>query len=167
MRRPLASAGKIVAAGLALAALPFVARGLAPVPLAERNRRLIGEAFEAWREHRGNIFDLLADDAEWTIAGTSVAAGTHRGREDFLAKVIRPFNARLSKPLTPTVKALYADGDTVVAHWDGEAMANDGLAYRNTYAWFMQIRDGKIVKATAFFDSLEFDAFWKRVQPKA
>jgi ketosteroid isomerase-like protein len=28
------------------------------------------------------------------------------------------------------------------------------------------MRDGKIVKATAFFDSIAFDEFWKRVQPK-
>jgi hypothetical protein len=27
------------------------------------------------------------------------------------------------------------------------------------------MRDGKIVKATAFFDSIEFDDFWRRVRP--
>jgi uncharacterized protein len=30
----------------------------------------------------------------------------------------------------------------------------------------MEMRDGKIVKATAFFDSIAFDEFWKRVPPK-
>ena len=30
----------------------------------------------------------------------------------------------------------------------------------------MEMRDGKIVKATAFFDSIAFDEFWKRVQAK-
>ena len=30
----------------------------------------------------------------------------------------------------------------------------------------MEMRDGKIVKATAFFDSIAFDEFCKRVPPK-
>ena len=42
------------------------------------------------------MFDLLAPDAQWTIVGNSVAAGTYHSREEFLASVIQPFNARLS-----------------------------------------------------------------------
>jgi ketosteroid isomerase-like protein len=51
--------------------------------------------------------------------------------------------------------------------FDGEATASDGKPYRNTYAWFMEMREGKIVKVTAFFDSIAFDEFWNRVQPPA
>jgi uncharacterized protein len=49
--------------------------------------------------------------------------------------VINPFNARLSKPLVPTVRGLYAAGDMVIALFDGEGTARDGRPYRNTYSW--------------------------------
>jgi uncharacterized protein len=87
-------------------------------------------------------------------------------RDEFIDTVIKPFNARLTKPLVPTMRSLHSDGDTVIALFDGEALALDGKPYRNTYAWLMEMKDGKIVKVTAFFDAITFDEFWKRVQPK-
>ena len=95
-----------------------------------------------------------------------MVAKTDNRRDEFLDTVIKPFNARLTKPLISTIRSLHSDGDTVIALFDGEATALDGMPSRNTYAWFMEMRDGKIVKATAFFDSIAFDEFWKRVQPK-
>ena len=44
--------------------------------------------------------------------------------------------------------------------------AKDGKPYVNTYAWFLDMRDGKIVKASAFFDSIAFNDLWTRVQPE-
>jgi ketosteroid isomerase-like protein len=49
--------------------------------------------------------------------------------------------------------------------FDAEATARDGLPYRNTYSWYLRMRDGKVVSATAFFDTREFDEFWTRVSP--
>jgi hypothetical protein len=37
--------------------------------------------------------------------------------------------------------------------------------YGNTYAWFLDMRDGKVVNAFAFFDSVVFNEFWQRVKP--
>lgn len=129
------------------------------------NKQLIAEAFDSWAAGTGGPFTLLADDARWTITGKSVAAGTYTTRQDFLDKVIGPFNARMQTPLVPVVRALYGDGDTVVALFDASATVRDGQPYRNTYAWFMTLRGGAIVDVVAFFDSIEFDDFWSRVQP--
>jgi len=71
----------------------------------------------------------------------------------------------MSAPLRPVVRNLYADGDTVVVFFDAPATARDGNPYANTYAWFLTMRDDKIVKAIAFVDALEFNEFWTRVQP--
>lgn len=130
------------------------------------NKRIVAAAFDAWRDQTGSFFDILAPDAEWTIVGTGSAAGTYRSREAFLAEVIDPFNARMSVPLKPTVRALYGDGDMVIALWDGEGVANDGQPYRNTYTWYLQFSGDKVVKAIAFFDMVEFNDFWQRVTPK-
>ena len=40
------------------------------------------------------------------------------------------------------------------------------LLYRNTYTWYFFMRDGKVTKAIAFFDTREFDDFWQRVKPR-
>ena len=129
------------------------------------NKEIIRKAFEDWAAGRGSVFDLLAPDAVWTIVGSSVAAGTYRSRDEFLDRVIHPVNARLSSPLVPTVRALYADGDTVIAYFDASATARDNRPYRNTYTCYLQLENGAVTGATAFFDSIEFNDFWNRVDP--
>jgi|SRR5215213_4450944 len=138
---------------------------VAQADIEEKNRRIVQTAFDNWRRSSGSVFDLLASDAKWTIVGRSVAAGTYQNRRDFMDQVIVPFNARLSTPLVPTVRNIYADGDTVIVLWDGAAMAKDGRSYENTYSFFLKMRDGKIVSATAMYDPIAFDDLWKRVRP--
>jgi ketosteroid isomerase-like protein len=125
--------------------------GLQQAPAVEteteaKNKVAVQAAFDAWRAGTGGPFALLAPDATWTITGNSLAAKKYNTRDEFLDKVIKPFNARLTKPLVPTIHSLHSDGDTVIALFDGEATALDGKPYRNTYAWFMEMRDGKIVR---------------------
>ena len=129
----------------------------------EANKQLVQAAFDRWRAGTGNPFELLADDAAWTITGNSLASRKYETKEAFMEAVIRSFGARVTKPLVPTMRDLYADGDTIIALFDAETMAKDGKPYRNTYAWFMQMRDGKIIKVTAFYDAVAFDDLWKRV----
>lgn len=145
--------------------------GLGQLAMAEdnnveiSNKNAIQTAFEAWRNGTGSVFDLLSADANWTIVGNSPVSRTFKSKQEFMDVVITPFNRRLSKPLRPTVRGIYTDGDTVIALFDAEGIAKDGKPYRNTYAWFMQMRDGKIVRVTAFFDTIEFTDFWKRIAP--
>jgi ketosteroid isomerase-like protein len=133
----------------------------------EHNRTLIAHSLDAWRDGTGSPYDLLADNVSWTITGNSVAAKTYPSKEAFLSEVIRPFNARMRTRLVPVVRTLYAEGDTVIAFFDASGTARDGETYANTYAWFLQMKDGRIVKVNAFFDSKTFDAFWQRVTPAA
>ncbi len=132
----------------------------------QQNTQLVESSFDAWRKGTGGVFDLLAPDAKWTIAGNSPVSRTYASRQEFMDVVINPFNARLSQRLVPAVRGLYAEGDMVIALFDGAATALDGKPYRNTYAWFMQLRAGKIVQVTAFFDTIEFTDFWKRITPR-
>jgi uncharacterized protein len=83
--------------------------------------------------------------------------------------VLAPFGARFSssEPFRPTtIRSVHADGDPVIVLWDGRGMANDGQPYENSYAWFMRMRDGKVVDGTAFFDSISFNDLWTRVEPR-
>ena len=156
--------------GAAITALALVS--LQPVGLAQaatetekRNRAIIQSSFDAWRSGTGGPFDLLAEDARWTIEGYSLVAKTYPTKEAFMSEVIRPFNARMKSPLKPTIRTLYSDGDTVIVFFDARSVARDGKPYVNTYAWFLDMRDGRIVRASAFFDSIEFNDLWTRVTP--
>jgi ketosteroid isomerase-like protein len=132
-----------------------------------RNKAIVQASFDGWKAGTGSPFDLLADDVTWTIVGNSVASKTYRSREAFMSEVIQPFNARMSVGLKPTIRNIYADGDTVIIFFDASGTARDGKPYANTYAWFFDMRDGKVIKASAFFDSVEFNEFWQRVTPAA
>ena len=127
---------------------------------------MCGPSFDAWRAGTGSPFELLADEATWTIVGHSAASRTYDSRAAFLDNVIRPFNARMARSLKPAIRGLYADGNTVIVFFDAEGTARDGKPYANTYAWFLELRNSKIVKASAFFDSIAFNEFWQRVAPK-
>jgi uncharacterized protein len=134
---------------------------------AAANAAIVRRSFEAWSAGTGGPFELLAPEATWTIVGRSVAAKTYKSRDAFINEVIKPFNARMRVGLKPRIHDIYADGDTVIVLFDASATAVDGKPYDNTYAWFLDMRNGKIVKATAFFDALEFNDLWRRVQPAA
>lgn len=132
-----------------------------------RNKSIVEASFKAWSDGTGSPYDLLADDATWTIVGRSAASRTYHGREAFMRDVIRPFNARMREPLKPTIRRVYTDGNTVIVFFDARGTARDGKPYVNTYAWFLELRDGKVTAASAFFDSLEFNELWARVAPVA
>jgi ketosteroid isomerase-like protein len=140
------------------------AAGAARDEIEARNKALVEATFAAWRAGTGSPYDLLAEQASWTIVGRSTASKTYEGREAFVREVIRPFNARMRDPLKPSIRSIYAEGDVVIVFFDARATARDGQPYENTYAWFLELRDARIVKAFAFFDSVAFNELWRRVR---
>jgi uncharacterized protein len=67
--------------------------------------------------------------------------------------------------LIPSIHRLYAEGDTVIAHFDAKGIALDGEPYVNSYAWILRMSQGQIVEAHAFFDAHAFDDLWTRIEP--
>lgn len=122
------------------------------------NQALIQKAFDDWRTGQGGIFQLLADDAVWVVAGSSPYSGTYRTREAFMEDAVKPITDKLATPIVPTVRQIVAQGPHVVVHWDGQATAKDGSRYENSYSWHMQLENGRITRVTAFLDT------WRLVQ---
>jgi uncharacterized protein len=133
--------------------------------LESRNKALVAEKFKAWASGTGSPYELLADDVAWTITGNSLASKTYANREAFMNEVIRPFNARMSVGLKPTIRDIHAEGDTVIVFFDASGTTREGKPYENTYAWFLDIRDDKVTKAFAFYDSIAFNELWTGVPP--
>lgn len=149
-------------AGVLLAcAFAHASFAAAPADIASReaaNAALVREAFDEWREGRGSVFDLLADDVKWTVAGSSPVSGTYRSRQDFLERAVAPITARLATPITPEVEHLIARDDAVVVIWRGTARTHDGSRYSNHYAWHMVLEGGKVVRVVAFLDTWALEA---------
>jgi ketosteroid isomerase-like protein len=133
--------------------------------IPDSNKSIVAASFERWRNGTGGPFDLLVAEAEWTIVGSSPLSKTYYSKQEFIDQVIGPFNARMKTPLVPTVRGIYGDGDMVIIFFDGAGTTKDGQPYRNTYTWYFQMKEAKVVKAIAFFDTREFDEFWARVSP--
>ena len=152
---------------IALAAVTMTAKAAAQTSHVETNRATIAKAMDTWAAGTGGPYELLTEDAVWTISGNSLASKTYPSKEAFMSEVIRPFNARMSTRLIPSVHKIYADDDTVIAHFDAQGTARDGKPYINSYAWILTLKDGRIVRAFAFFDAKAFDDFWTRIPPIA
>ena len=141
-----------------------------PSTRTEANRNTIRAAFGAWKEGTGAITDVFAPDMVWRIEGHSLVSREFKDKQQFIDEVLAPFGARFatSDPFRPIViRSVHADGDTVIVLWDGRGLANDGQSYENSYAWFMKLREGKVIDGTAFYDSISFNDLWTRVQPRS
>lgn len=157
-RRTLAAA--LLAAGVA----PAMAAAADPAGLAERNRRIVDGAFARWAAGGSGFFDeILHPDAVWTIKGSGPSAGVHHGRRDFLERAVRPFAARMKQPVRPVRRTVWAEGDTVIAQWDGEGVAGDGKPYSNSYVWILRMRDGRADAVSAYLDLPAYDDVLRRI----
>lgn len=129
-----------------------------------RNKELIRGAFARWAAGGTNFFDeVLHEDVLWTIEGSGPSAGLYRGRQDLLDRAVKPFGARLSQPIRPNVKRIWAEGEHVAVHWDGEGRARDGRPYSNSYVWIFRMRGEKADEVTAFLDLPAYDDVLRRI----
>ncbi|MDF2829079.1 MAG: hypothetical protein K0R01_2362 [Mycobacterium sp.] len=130
----------------------------------ERNVQVVRDAFALGVGGEEGFFSILADDVQWTVA-RAVDPTTYTSRAEFLRDGAGPIQSRLSEPIQANVQQLVAEGDVVVAIWDGTATARDGRPYVNTYSWALTMRDERVVKATAFLDLVALGDLMARVPP--
>jgi uncharacterized protein len=150
-----------VSAGMAEAMVPQES-------VAERNRRIIVAAFDKWAAGGTTFFaDVLTPNVVWTIEGSGPSAGSFNGRKLFIEQAVRPFVSRLSSPVRPVAKKIWADGDHVIVNWEGEGVARDGAPYRNSYVWILRMQAEKAVEVTAFLDLTPYDDVLRRIPDQA
>ena len=166
MRTALKSTVVVLAGSLAWMD-PGAAQGTGTASLQQRshsNREIIEAAFETWTAGGMRFFDdVLAADVRWTIRGSGPLARTYVGRDVFVREAAAPLTVRLAGPIKPTVRHLLADGDLVVAVFDGAAVALDGKPYHNSFVWIFRMQDGKAREVEAFLDLERYNQVLRRV----
>ncbi|MCL5975888.1 MAG: ketosteroid isomerase [Gammaproteobacteria bacterium] len=121
------------------------------------HKQLVENAFNQWSQGTGSPFDLLAEDAQWTIMGPTESAKTYN-LSDFQEMIVKPFNQRLATPLKPRVHDIYQAGNEVIILFEAEATLINSEIYRNSYAWFFTMQQGKVVNVRAVLDLNAYDA---------
>ena len=133
---------------------------------ADHNKKLITSQFKKWEQGTGSLFDLLAEDAKWKVAGSGpgVISGTYNSKKEYMDKVVNPISAKLSERLSPKLLNILAEGDDVVVFWQGKSTALDGKPYSNSYAWRLTIKNDQIINVTSFLDTYALHELMERVQ---
>jgi ketosteroid isomerase-like protein len=91
--------------------------------------------FEAWRDGAEPFPHTWASDMVWRIEGHSVESKEYTSKQGYIEEFVKPFGARFrpSDRFRPThIRAVHADGNTVIVLWDGRGIATDGQPYENT-----------------------------------
>ena len=104
----------------------------------------------------------IADDARYTIIGTTKYSGTFNGKQELINKLLDPLTAQLEGGIAVTPDNLIADGDYVAMQAHGKARSKNGRSYDNTYCHVFRIANGKVQEVTEYLDTeLVTSAFGK------
>ena len=121
---------------------------------AEENKRLIQRVFEELE--RGNapaFIEVMADDVNWHVTGTTKFSKTYRGKAELIRELVGPLFGQLDGPLAMTGDRFIADGDYVVVEARGKATTKSGKSYNNKYCWVFRLEDARIKEVTEYMDT--------------
>ncbi|RIV39748.1 nuclear transport factor 2 family protein [Micromonospora radicis] len=96
----------------------------------------------------------------WAPHPGQVGGRTYPSKADFLAEGAAPIMDRLATTLVTTIRDVWADGDTVIVRFDGDATAIDGVEY----CWIWQLRHERVVRCYAFLDLIAVRELVDRVE---
>lgn len=118
------------------------------------------DAFLAW--DFDTLASLIAEDAFWGVSGSSLLAGSYRGRDEVvgLFRKIEQLSGGSFRPLRPDSRD-FLESPSHVAILDLFLAERDGKALRSHEAWVIELEDG-LVKAGFHYleDGRAFDDFW-------
>jgi len=100
------------------------------------------------------LYAALADDVQWTIAGSCRASRLYRSKIDLLGNILEPLGRRLAGPVRSRVDEILIAGDTAIVRWRGEAETKWGKRYDNDYCWVLHWSGDRIVRVEAYLDTL-------------
>lgn len=118
------------------------------------NRARLEHVFTETAKGNGRPFlEAFAEDASWTITGTTGWSKTYRGKAAILADLIAPLRRVLAPPLRTHARRFIAEGDIVVVEARGENLTRDGRPYENAYCYVFEFRDGEVAALTEYADT--------------
>ena len=133
------------------------------VDVAQHNVDVVREGFERWATGGAFFADVVDPDVRWIVHGTGPAAKTYVDHMAYVREFVRPLSARLIQQVAPRIRDLVAKDDVVIAIWDGESMARDGVLYQNQYVWVFRMLGTKAIEVEVFLDLERYYDVLRRV----
>ena len=100
-----------------------------------------------------DLLDFMTEDVTWWIQQASPSAGLYEGK----AGVKKLFSIDIpifSAPLSVRVVRMVGEDQTVAAEVEIKTKNKDGKDYHNHYAFWFDVRDGKICRVREYLDTL-------------
>lgn len=103
------------------------------------------------------FLDALTEDATWTIPGNwpGISGVLQRPRLDHFARKVMPAGFPTGSSLD--VHHVHEAGDHVLVEFTATATTSKQRAYRNSYCFAVQVRDGKVSALREYMDTLYAD----------
>jgi uncharacterized protein len=123
------------------------------------NKQLIQHVFVELGAGNATPFtDVLADDVQWTIIGSTRWSRTFAGRAAVLAELLTPLRAQIEGRIQVTAHRFIAENDLVVVEATGQSTTKHGVPYNNTYCWIYRLASGKVQELTEYLDTALVEA---------
>ena len=123
-------------------------------PAFASNRACLKHVFAETAKGNGRAFlDAFAEDANWTVTGTTGWSKTYRGKPAILNDLVAPLRRILAPPLKIHARRFIAEGDIVVVEARGQNVTRDGRPYETNYCYVCEFRDGKVAALTEYADT--------------
>lgn len=97
--------------------------------------------------------DALAEDAEWTVIGSTGWSKTYRGKQQILSDLFAPLRRVLAPPRRTHALHMIAEGNMVAVQGQGENTTRDGRRYDNTYCWIFTFRRAEVRAVMEYADT--------------
>lgn len=121
------------------------------------NERLVLRFFETLSA--GNYEGVKAmfhPDATWTVMAQGIpGAGVHKGAATIVDEFMKPIRTGLFEDNDPKIvpDSICSKGALVAMESRGVGRMKNGKNYHNLYAWFVEIKDGRIMAIREYMDS--------------
>jgi uncharacterized protein len=121
---------------------------------AAENKQLMQRAFDELSKGNGQPFmDALADDACWTVIGTSAWSRTYEGKRTIVDELMRPLFSQFANQYTARAIRIVAQDDVVVIEARGQVTTKSGKPYNQIYCYVCRFEDGKVRELTEYLDT--------------
>ena len=121
---------------------------------ASENKKLMQHIFgELAQGNSRPLVENMADDFQWTVAGSSKWSGAFRGRDAVLNQLLAPLRAQIEGRIKTVPLRFIAEDDHVVVEARGNNTTKAGNPYNNSYCFVVRLAGGKLAEITEYMDT--------------
>ena len=99
------------------------------------------------------FMDALADDARWTVIGSSPWSRAYESKQAITDELMRPLFRQFADQYKARAIRIIAEDDVVVVEARGAVTTKSGKPYNQTYCYVFQLADGEVRELTEYLDA--------------